>query len=377
LPGKAWAATQVLLALLAAALAWSVPEAPAGLIAFGRKLATSQPEPEYLYVGEGANASIAVSEYDPLTRYFHVSGKTVASSEPYDMRLQLMLGHLPALLHPNPRSVLVVGCGAGVTAGTFLAHPDVERVVICEIEPLIPQAARQHFGLENSYVLDDPRVEVVIDDARHYLLKTDERFDIITSDPIHPWVKGAAALYSQEYFELCRQRLNPGGLTTQWVPLYETSLAAVKSEIATFFRVFPEGTIWNNEVDNAGYDIVLLGGSGSAEIDLDQLQERLQQEEYQLVQQSLEQVELGDALSLLLTYAGRAADLKPWLADAQLNRDSNLRLQYLAGLGLNLNRSAAILDSMLEYRRYPEGLFVASSATQRELRKLLEVSAAE
>ena len=100
-------------------------------------------KPDVLYMGEGMNASVAVSELDNGVRNFHVSGKVEASSEPQDMRLQRMLGHIPALLHPKPRSVLVVGCGAGVTAGSFVLHPDVERIVICEIEPLIPTVAAQ------------------------------------------------------------------------------------------------------------------------------------------------------------------------------------------------------------------------------------------
>ncbi len=134
------------------------------------------------------------------TRNFHVSGKIVASSDPLDMKLQLMLGHLPSLIHKDPKTVLVVGCGAGVTAGSFLYHPGIEKIVICEIEPLIPKTAGKYFGEYNHHVYDDPRVEVVYDDARHYILTTKEKFDIITADPIHPWVKGAAALYTEEYF---------------------------------------------------------------------------------------------------------------------------------------------------------------------------------
>ena len=83
------------------------------------------------------------------------------------------------------------------------------------------------------------RVEIVYDDARHYILTTHEKFDIITSDPIHPWVKGAACLYTREYFDLVKAHLNPGGLCTQWIPLYESSEPVVKSEIATFFKCLP------------------------------------------------------------------------------------------------------------------------------------------
>ena len=116
------------------------------------------------------------------------------------MRLQRMLGHIPALMHPNPQSVLIVGCGAGVTAGSFVTYPGIKRIVICEIEPLIPTVVAKHFAKENYNVVKDPRVEIVYDDARNFVLTTTEKFDIITSDPIHPWVKGAATLYTQRIF---------------------------------------------------------------------------------------------------------------------------------------------------------------------------------
>src|SRR5207245_4612103 len=97
------------------------------------------------------------------------------------------------------------------------------------IEPPIPRHVAPMFATENSRVVYDPRVQLVFDDARHYILRTPEKFDVITSDPIHPWVKGSATLYTKEYFELCKRRLNLGGVISQWVPLYESNVAAVKS----------------------------------------------------------------------------------------------------------------------------------------------------
>jgi spermidine synthase len=286
------------------------------------------------------------------------------------MRLQRMLGHLPALLHPKPRSVLVVGCGAGVTAGSFVVHPGIEKIVICEIEPLIPRVVAQYCGKENYDVVKNPRVRIVYDDARHYILTTQEKFDIITSDPIHPWVKGAATLYTKEYFELIKRHLNPGGLVTQWVPLYESNLGVVKSEAATFFDVFPNGTVWSNDLDGDGYDIVLLGQADAMKIDLDELQQRFLQDDR--VAQSLKDVGFRSVFSLLATYAGREPDLRPWLNDAEINRDRNLRLQYLAGMGLNLSQGGLIYDDMLIYRRFPEELFVGSDQRVGMLRVLIE-----
>jgi spermidine synthase len=360
------------IALLAPILVWSVPELPWQIVAWGRDLSiTTTGSTKVHYLGEGMNASVAVTETDGA-RNFHVSGKVEASSHPRDMRLQRMLGHIPALLHPKPRSVLVVGFGAGVTAGSFLVHPDVEKIVICEIEPLIPQEIGPHFVNENYDVVHDPRVEIVYDDARHYILTTPNKFDIITSDPIHPWVKGSATLYTTEYFELCKRRLNPGGLITQWVPLYESSVDVVKSEIATFFEVFPKGTIWSNDINGDGYDLVLLGQSEELKIDADALHERFNRPNHAAVAQSLEQVDFKTEIRLFKSYAGQACDLGPWLVNAQINRDRNLRLQYLAGFQLNTNVQWAIYDDMVGYRRFPENIFVGTGAFSLLARKAIE-----
>jgi spermidine synthase len=285
-----------------------------------------------------------------------------------------MLGHLSALLHRKPRSVLVVGCGAGVTAGSFVLHPEVERIVICEIEPLIPQVVAAFFAQENYDVIHDPRVEVVYDDARHFILTTREKFDVITSDPIHPWVKGAATLYTKEYFELCKQHLNPGGVVTQWVPLYESDDATVKSEIATFFDAFSNGTIWSNDVNGQGYDVVLAGWPEPAPIHVAALQQRLGRKDHAQVIQSLEEVGFKEVIELLATYAGRAKDLSPWLEGAEINRDRNLRLQYLAGMGVNADRSAAIYDEMAAYWSFPDDLFIASGRLEQALKQWMQPS---
>lgn len=345
--------------VIAAILANQVTGVPGTLIAYGRRIMTSMGRSEILYAGEGINSSIAISRWDDGAVQFHVSGKVEASSEPYDMRLQRMLGHMPALFHPNPKSVLIVGFGAGVTAGTFVVHPGIERIVICEMEPLIPPTATQYFSHENYNVMHDPRVQIVYDDARHFILTTREKFDVITSDPIHPWVKGSATLYSKEYFDLVKEHLNPGGIVTQWVPLYESDVPTVKSEFATFFDAFPNGTIWGNE-NGGGYDTVVLGTVEPPRIDVDALDTRLQRPDHQRVVQSLQEVGFGNLAALLGTYAGQKADLTPWLEGAEINRDGNLRLQYLAGMALNVSMEGTIYNQILGYRRFPQGLFVGS-----------------
>jgi spermidine synthase len=329
-----------------------------------------------MYTGEGMNSSVAVTRtLSDNSINFHVSGKIEASSDPADMRLQRMLGHLPALVHPNPRSVLVVGCGAGVTAGSFTVYPGMTNITLCEMEPLVPPLAARYFSRENYGVVTDPRLHLIFDDARHYILTSHEKFDIITSDPIHPWVKGSATLYTQEYFELVRRHLNPGGIVTQWVPLYESDAEVVKSEIATFFAAFPHGTIWSNDKDGKGYDVVLLGQVGDTDINLDDVLGRLARPEYASVADSLEAVGFHNALELFATYAGRGEDLGPWLQGAQINHDQNLRLQYLAGLGSNLYLNEQIYADMVTHRKFPDSLFAGSSGERLDFMKAVLVVA--
>ena len=382
-PGKRAANTARAGLLLAAALlaAWltsGVPPVPGTLIALGRYVAFRQDvrnertnarydDPNILYVGEGLTESVVVSDNGHI-RLFHVSGKVEATTAGKDMRLQRMLGHIPALVHPHPRSVLIVGFGAGVTAGSFVLYPGVERIVICEIEPLVTGKVAPFFRNENYDVLSDPRVEVVYDDARHYVLTTREKFDVITSDPIHPWVKGSGALYSRDYFDLVRRHLNPGGVVTQWVPLYQASEPTVKGEIATFFAAFPNGTIWANLDRGQGYDLVLLGTDGPTTIDLDALDERVKRPDHLNVARSLQAVGFPSVIDLMATYAGRRDDLAPWLAGAEINRDRKPWLQYRAGMESYTEQKADTYAAMAAYRRFPEELFLGSEKLKQELR---------
>lgn len=361
--------------LLAVCLSWSIAPLPFELIAYGRQAPTRIGEVRELYRGEGMNSSIGVSGSppgQPGVRSFHVAGKVEASNAVVDMRLQLQIGNLPALLHPDPAAVLVVGFGAGVTAGSFVPHPGLERLVICEIEPLIPTVVSRFFQEENQGVADDPRTEIVFDDARHFIRTTDETFDIITSDPIHPWVKGAASLYTREYFEQVRARLKPGGIVTQWVPLYETSAAAIKSEIATFLEVFPNATVWGNLLEGGGYDVVLLGSAEALTIDINAIDARLQRADHARVRAALSAVGFTDAHQLLATFAASGSDLAPWLVDAEINLDRNLRLQYLAGMASTAGPSAIpIYDQIRALRRFPEALFTGRQASREALRSAI------
>lgn len=365
-------------AVLAAGLAATVTTIPWPAIAYGRRIAPilrdianagGNPATP-LFVGEGINSSVVITE-NAGVRSFYVSGKSEASSGLIDMRLQRLMGHLPALVHGNPRSVLVVGFGAGVTSGSFVPYPDVGSINICELEPIIPPASDEFFGKENNHVLHDPRTRVIYDDARHYIAAAQEKFDVITTDPIHPWVKGTSTLYSREYYELVKSHLNSGGVVAQWLPLYESDNATVATELATFFEVFPDATVWSNYLNGEGYDLVLLGRADPSPINVDGVQQRLHQPSYAGVAASLADVQFGSAVDLFATYVGRAADLQPLIAGAPINDDMDLRLQYMAGMGVNSVASSQIYREIVGYRRFPDGLLIGSEDRTDRLRELL------
>jgi spermidine synthase len=352
-------------------LARTIHTIPGVLVAYGRYAATRLGEGDIIYVGEGWNASVAVSRLSNGVLNYHNAGKVQASSEPQDMRLQRMLGHMTTLIPKNPESVLVIGCGAGVTAGAVSVDPNVKRLTIAEIEPLVPRVVSRYFAQHNFDVVANPKTHIELDDARHYLLTTKNKFDAITSDPLDPWVKGAAMLYTKEFFETVKAHLNPGGAVTLFVQLYESNTAAVKSEIATFLDVFPGGVVWGNTNNGAGYDLVLLGQAEPTKIDVEAVQRHLSEPSMAPVAHSLGEIGMFSAIDLFSNYAGTKSDLAPWLADAVINRDRNLRLQYLAGMGFNLYQSEAIYADMLQYSQWPNDLFIGSDATKEQLRSAI------
>jgi len=160
---------------------------------------------------------------------------------------------------------------------------------------------------------------------------------------------------------------------TQWVPLYESDIETVQSEIATFFEVFPNGSVWGNlNTDGQGYDVVLVGQVDPLHIDLDGLDRRLARPDQQLVVESMREVGYRSAADLLATYAVKASDLRIWLRNAQINRDRNLRLQYLAGMGLNNYLAPAIYNEILSHSSFPRELFAGSPSSVGTLQAAME-----
>lgn len=298
------------------------------------------------YYREGRGSTIAVINHQGR-RALLVNGKSVASETPEDLELQLLLGHVPALIHPEPHSALVVGLGAGFTLGSAAAHPEIERLVVVEIEPAVVDAAAL-FGDANGHPLDVPGLEIVFQDGRNYLKTTREEFDLIIADPIHPWTYGAAYLYTTEYYELARRRLEQGGLMCQWVPATELSLRNVKSVVATFARNFDYVVLWRGS-----FDLLLIGSNSPIRIDLDRFSERLGRPS---VQSQLSRLGLDKPSSLLAGFAMDDAAVRAWSDGDIINTDDNLYLEFSSPLNIGSSQLKRILHSIDSHLANPSAV---------------------
>jgi spermidine synthase len=167
-------------------------------------------------------------------------------------------GRLPLLLHPRPTDVAFLGLGTGLTAAPAVADRDVERAVVVELIPEVVAAARL-LADANLGVVDHPKVEVRTGDARHYLQRTDRRFDVVVADLFVPWESRAGYLYTVEFYETVRQRLKPGGHFCQWFALYQFGPEEFELVADSFAAVFPTVTLWWGQLDGMFPVLAIIG----------------------------------------------------------------------------------------------------------------------
>jgi spermidine synthase len=173
-----------------------------------------------------------------------VIGGNIEADDGYTQRRHFVLkGHLPLMFLEDPESVLVIGLGMGITLQATARHPGVRQIDVVELSPDILEA-HAHLREINGNVTQDPRVRVRIDDGRSFMKLGSKKYDMITADPIHPKVSRVGYLYTREYYESLRDRLNDGGIVCQWMPIYQIAPARLRSALKTFLEVFPHATVW-------------------------------------------------------------------------------------------------------------------------------------
>ncbi len=283
----------------------------------GPDLETALTAGELLYYGEGASGTVAVRKVGG-TISLAIDGKVDASNAG-DMLTQRLLAHIPLLLHADPRSVAILGLGSGVTLGSALRHP-IARADVLEISPEVVAASRE-FDAENHRAIDDPRTRVIVGDGRTHLLLTEQRYDVIISEPSNPWMAGIASLFTREFFQAARDRLEPDGVLCQWAHTYDISTADLQSIVATFLSVFPDGSLW---LVGDG-DVLLVGSNTPIDQRLEGVAEAWRRPG---VTDDLADVGARVPFHVLSLFVAQGARLAAWTAGAPIQSDDRAALEF-------------------------------------------------
>jgi spermidine synthase len=216
---------------------------------------------------ETSDCTVSVVEHDQGHRTIKVNsnynlGSTAATPQ------QMFQGRIPMFIYPQTEDLFFLGLGTGITAGAVLdkdVFPAVKRVVVCELVPEVVTAASRYMaGGEGGHdhtdgLFEDPRVEILVEDGRHYLMATDATFDMINADLFLPYRSGAGSLYSREHFQCAKRRLKPGGVLVQWLPLYQVTDDEFGVISRTMLSVFDQVTLWRNNFQPGGEIVAIVG----------------------------------------------------------------------------------------------------------------------
>ncbi|HEY6804714.1 MAG TPA: fused MFS/spermidine synthase [Pyrinomonadaceae bacterium] len=268
---------------------------------------------------EGPTSTVSVRK-DQDTISMAINGRTNASDSVFDMPTQVMLAQVPMLVAPKLGNGLVIGFATGVSVGAMLQSP-IASVTCVELEPATINGSH-FFDHVNNQPLKDPRTSLVIDDARTYLRVTPNRYDVIVSEPSHPWVPGVANLFTREFFEMGRSRLSDEGVFVQWLQIYQLSTESLRSVLATYQSVFPHVMVFRVGGAGKGKDLILVGSNQP--LSLKYLTERLADPR---IAKELARVNLNNEDDVRTWYVCDETKLAPAVAGAMINTDDNMHIE--------------------------------------------------
>jgi spermidine synthase len=291
-----------------------------GRIASDALSGLSDPNERVLFVREGPTATVYVSELPDKSRVLIINARTNASDDPGDMATQILLAHVPLLIAPRPERLFAVGWGSGVTIGS-LAQSPARSITAVEIEPAVVEGSA-HFRHVNHDPLRDPRVRLHVDDARHILLAAEDTYDVIISEPPHPWVAGVSNLFTQDFYRLAERRLASDGLFVQWLQTYQISIDTYRAVLGTFQSVFPEVMVFHPP---GGTDTILVGSRQPLTVDLATLAQRWA---FPATRADLARIGMQAPEYLLATLLLGPAGAREVADGAQLNTDNNMFVEF-------------------------------------------------
>jgi len=303
---------------------------------------------DVVFAEDGLNATISVVRSEDYIS-IRTNGKVDASNQ--DVLTQLMLGHLGGVLHPAPKRALVIGFGSGMTAASLAAYPTMEHITVVEIEPAVIHAAALLESL-NRGVLRDPRVRVVLEDARSFLLTTREQYDLIISEPSNPWIAGVATLFTDEYYREARARLNPGGLFIQWVQAYSLFPDDFRMVLGTMAPHFAKASLWRGEAS----DFILVGMADARPLTLDRARAVW---DIPAIHADFKRLGMQSPEGILAYHRLDDVDLRAMIGAIYKNTDDQTRLEY--------NAPRALLASGIEDQNREQVWKHRTSAVPRDV----------
>ena len=278
-----------------------------------------------VYIKEGVTTTVTIYEnlHEP-EREIGANGYCVAGTNYMLRTTQKIQGHFPLLFHPDPKTVLTVGFGSGETAWTISQH-DVDEIHAAEISPEVLEVSSRFFTETNHNITKNPIFTAIIMDGKNYVLMTEKTYDVIMNDSIHPGLSGNGSLYTKEYFESCKAHLNPGGVMSSWIPLFQMSDLDFKVLLKTFREVFPFTTVWfgNNCLNRHA----LLFGSPHPNftIDFRLLEERITDP---TIYNSLKEIHIENAYDVLDCFVMGSETVDEYVGNVFLNTDDNAFLEF-------------------------------------------------
>jgi spermidine synthase len=273
---------------------------------------------QLVWDADGRESAIGLIDNDDLA--FMVNGKSDGSARG-DASTQVMAGLVGAILHPNPRSALVIGLGTGSTAGWLGAIPSMQRVNVVELEPVVLRVAKACTAV-NHDVLRNPKVNIRIGDAREVLLTSRDRYDIIFSEPSNPYRAGIASLFTRELYEAASARLSRGGMFLQWVQTYDVDAETIKTIYATMGAVFSQVATWRTSEG----DLLLVATHAPVAFDLAQLRQRVASEPYRTALHATWRVESAEGFLSHFVANDRVARVAG--RGARINTDDRTPIEF-------------------------------------------------
>lgn len=285
---------------------------------------------ELLYYKEGLSSVVTVARSKGGKNIWLANNGKVDASTQIDMPTQVLCAHLPFVYNPEAEDVLVIGLASGITAGSVAMHSKPTSIEIIELEPAIVEASH-YFDEHNHNVLQDPRVKLIANDGRNHLfLQPDGRYDLIVSEPSNPWLTGVSNLFTAEFFAMGKRKLKPGGVWSQWVQLYGMDYEDLRSLFRTFATSYKYVHLYST-IEDA--DTVLIGSDSPLKLDADAVAKIMGRDP--AVAADFAVIDVQEPEDVILRFLVDQDKILAITADAELNTDDNMRIEYGAPLHLH------------------------------------------